>query len=145
MANSGILVNPFTVEYIAPGVINERSVDGLLTIFTVDNGNPKTIDAWLDYAQSTLVNWPSQQPCYMLHDIRKTKLRTFNTQLGLRLRSLFTLHQESAFSVAIVIPDEFADEADPLTDGPSELGLPYELQLFLTRNEAIAWLLRDRN
>lgn len=142
--HSGILVNSFTVEYVASGVINERSSDGLLTSFTVDNSNPKTIDAWLESAKSTILNWPPQQPCYSLHDIRKTGLHTFDADLWLRFRDLFGLRQDLEYSVAVVISVEFADAVGLLNGGGAGLDFPFEHQLFLTRNEALAWLIRER-
>lgn len=63
--------NPFSVDYIAPGVIAERSFDKTLLIFSIENASSTTLDAWLNEKKSMLVNWSTGNPCLLLNHIHK--------------------------------------------------------------------------
>jgi hypothetical protein len=138
--------HPFTVEYVAPGIVQERSADGLLVIFNVDNGYPVTIESWAGQVASILSGWPAQHPCSLLHDVHKLEPAALEAHVWPRWAEMLAgrpeLEQRTAFILpgildTTVVQTALLERGHAPPDGGRVLW-----QLFLARQEALDWLLR---
>ena len=124
------------MEYLAPGLIHERSVDGLFATFILNGNTPQTIEAWLAKVRTLFAEWSEQIPCLMLHDLRKidsyTAMKHFQKQL------LATTRPELKLYTALVVDD---DTSHPcyhfFTQG--------QYHRFISRSAALMWLLKQVN
>jgi hypothetical protein len=136
--------HPFTVEYVAPGIVQERSADGLLYIFNVDNGYPVTIESWAEHVRTVLGWWPAQRPCSLLHDVHKLEPAALDALIWPRWADLTAsrpeLEQRTAFILhgsldADAVQRTLLERALTPPDGGRVLW-----RLFLARQEALDWL-----
>jgi hypothetical protein len=124
---------PFTVEYIAPGVIYEHSADGSLASFILEGQHSGMVDAWIGEVKRLLLAWSVDKPCLMLHDLRNMAVceAIELLQSGLALR-----HPTLKLYTALVIENN-------ATLPCREKLTQYQHNIFLSRNTALFWLLEQ--
>src|SRR5690349_19637891 len=96
----------FIVEQVASGVTRERSSDGQMMIFAVQDGNPQTVASWAEQVKITLQNWPTNRSCYLLHDLHRSSFHAFDAFMHAKFNELFALRPELERWVAVVLPDQ---------------------------------------
>ncbi len=134
----------FTLERVAPGVIQERSEDGRLIVFRIEDGSKETVCAWADCAEALILDWPAKQPCLLLNDLHKSGMLAFSACMQDKLQELHQLRPELRRFVALVVPDFTADLArlEALMQELSALqGGEHYWKVFTARQPAMIWLL----
>lgn len=131
--NEHIRLHPFSVEYVAPGLISELSADGSLTVFALKDITPQTLSV-LEIRLCTLITqWVGQFPILLLFDLRKTELsvsRAFiKTQLAL-------LKQVRPCYAALLTTEDSAESYAAVDQQE-----PCSLKVFSSRRQALLWLL----
>jgi hypothetical protein len=140
-------LNPFTIQHIAAGVVRERSADGRLYIYNVENDNPLTIQSWATNVKEVLSAWPSQQVCLLMHDLHKIGQFPFDKSMTERLDDLYGFRPELERYIAYVSPnmDTIVNLfiTSHLLNVNGNHGAHWKL--YNSRREALNWLIKLRN
>jgi hypothetical protein len=124
---------PFTVEYLAPGLIYEHSADGSLASFILEGQHIGMLEAWILQVKRLLLAWSVDKPCLMLHDLRNMAVCEAMDLLygGLELK-----HPRLKLYTALVIE---SNATRPCREKLTE----YPYHIFLSRHTALFWLLEQ--
>ena len=129
-------LQPFTVEYLAPGLISERSVDGLLTIFIIGSAIPR-LDILEAQITRLLMQLNAHTPCLLLYDLHKANpfaLNPIQAQLAILRRTY--LYVSWYCYIAFVVAEGNADTSIVLDESIARFS-----KAFVSRHEALIWLL----
>ncbi len=135
----------FIVEHVSPSVIKERSSNGKLIIFSIDNGQDRTVAAWADAVKDELLRWPNGHPCLFLHDLHKSGMLAFGAHMQDDFQRLYELRPDLERYVAVVMPANSSEEIARLDVRVRELkaksDYPVHWNVSPDRESAMAWLL----
>ncbi len=138
-------INPFIVEHVSPGVVKERSANGKLVIFVIDNGKDETIAAWANAVKDELERWPNGHPCLFLHDLHKSGMRAFDAHMQDDFQELYQYRPDLERYVAAVLPANSNADIARLDVMVRELKAKYTYpvhwDVFTDRKQALEWLL----
>ena len=137
--------SPFIIEHVSPSVIKERSANGKLIIFAIDNGQEQTVAAWAHATKDELLRWPNGYPCLFLHDLHKSGMLAFGAHMQDDFQRLYQLRPDLERYVAVVMPANSSEELSRLDIRVRELkakfDYPVHWNVFPDRGSAMAWLL----
>src|SRR5438128_2343302 len=94
----------FVVQQVAPGVTRECSSDGCLMVFNVMDGSHQTVARWGNWVKNLLLQWPTDKPCYLLHDLHRSSFAAFDRLMQTECDELFRLRPDLERWVAVILP-----------------------------------------
>ena len=137
--------NPFIIEHLSRTVIKERSANGKLIIFDIQNGENETVATWTRVVEDELMHWPASRPCLLLHDLHKSGLLAFGTLMQGAFQEMFELRPDLRRYVAVVMPTGIAAEIAHLDtlvrELKAQIDYPVHWDVFTNRMDALVWLL----
>src|SRR5262249_33856073 len=130
------------VEQLSSGLTREWIHDGQIVVFTVKDVRRETLDNWTAAFKEAINNWPADRLFRVIQDLR---LAGGITPYGrARGQEMFHTRPEVRVWSALVLPTTFANNlirlfvrAHRSPDGTRVR------EFFNTREEALAWLLRN--
>lgn len=139
-------LNPFVIDRVAPGVVKEKSTNGLLNIFVVENGHEVTVNRWAEAVKQTLLEWTTNQPCFLLHDLHKSGRAALDAHMHEDFQALYNLRGDMERYVAFVMPQGSIDlarmESELLAIKEKRSGTSrIHWSMFADRKEALRWLM----
>ena len=141
-----MLSSVFVVEEAAPGVTREYSADGHIVIFGVHDGSTQTIARWADQVKATLLRWPADQPCFLLHDLHRSSFHAFDSFMRTKFDELFVLRPQMERWVAVILPEGDGARFARINTRVRELlvasSYPVHWEIFTSRKQATNWLMR---
>lgn len=141
------MLSAFYVRKISPSLVAELSVDGKLLIMDVNDGHPDTLLDWYLTVKETLEAWPSDVPCFMLHDLHRIAYAAFNAQMQMEFLDLSHFRPELERHVAVILPEGLSASVAELDFKMREIQpLPdshVHSKVFTRRKPALHWLIQQ--
>jgi len=140
-----IILEPYTSEAVAPGVVRAWSADRRLVRYTVDDMKRPTVIAWTDSVKALGLAWPSGQPLRILYDI----LSVGNLQMASFVgKQLSDINEQplslSKIFAALVLPSAMLAGAAHVVSLGFSLSLksrvPIHIESFSDGDKALHWL-----
>jgi hypothetical protein len=137
-------VNSFIVEHVSPSVIKERSSSGDMVIFEIEDSGRQTLADWASAVEDELQRWPSGYPCLFLHDLHRSGILAFGTDMQADFERLFHLRPELKRYAAVVMPPNDSVDIARLDCMLRKLkeahNYPVTWEIFTKRKQALRWL-----
>ena len=140
-----IVLEPYTAEDIAPGVVRAWSADRRLVRYTVDDVKRPTAIAWTDSVKALGLAWPSGQPMRVLYVIRTVGNLQMASFVGTRLSDINEQPvTASKIIVALVMPSAMLAGAARVIGMGFSLSvksrIPFQIEAFSDVDPALFWL-----
>jgi hypothetical protein len=141
-----IILEPYSTETIAPGVIRNWSADRRLALYTLNDIKRPTIDTWVDSVKTMALAWPSGEPiriCYETLTVGNPQMATY---IGTRMREINDLpFTASKVYAAFAFPNPILVGVARVIGMSFTLGTPNRVpvitEAFSDRDKAIQWLI----
>ena len=140
-----IILEPFSTEPIAPGVVRAWSADRRLVRYRIDDFKRPTVVAWTDSVKALGRAWPSGQPLRILYEVINIGNLQMASYVG---KQLSDINEQpigaSKIIAAFVLPTAMlAGAARVISMGFSlsvKSNVPIQIESFSDREKAMQWL-----
>jgi hypothetical protein len=115
----------------------EDNTIGLMTLYGVARS---TVDEWFDANVKLLTTWPKDKPYLVIHDASDRRT-TVTPYMRARVNDLYKMNLRKDGFAAVVLPKSVTSQVIQVFLRYLRTE-PMVVQVFFTRDEAIAWLKR---
>ncbi len=130
------------VEQLSQAVTREWLCDGQIVAYTVTDARRESVDAWVNAFKEDIMNWPLDRPFRVLHDL-SARGAVSTPYARMRAQEVVAVRPEVKGRAALVLSGSLVNSLIHVWLNRQSEKTPRIRKTFLTREQAIAWLLDE--